>query len=102
MASADALPGTPDFVFYEQKVAVFVHGCFWHGCPRCYRRPHSSQAYWDEKVARNPIRDRRVESQLRCSGWNVVCLWECQLTPAKAPRTIARIERALRLAPSKF
>jgi DNA mismatch endonuclease (patch repair protein) len=89
------LSGTPDFMFAASKVAVFVHGCFWHGCPRCYRRPHSRQMYWDAKVARNRNRDRRVTRTLRESGWRVLRIWECQLTRKKMARTISRIRRAL-------
>jgi DNA mismatch endonuclease Vsr len=94
---ADALPGTPDFVFDNASLVVFVHGCFWHGCVRCYRRPKSSQTYWDHKVTRNRVRDRSVARALRSAGWRVLQIWECQLTPANAPRTISRIERALRV-----
>lgn len=91
----DALPGTPDFVFHKQKLVVFVHGCFWHGCHNCYRRPHSSQTYWDEKVARNRSRDRRVQAQLRRRGWNVLCFWECQLGVKKRARVLSKLRIAL-------
>src|SRR2546421_5953624 len=55
---ANELPGKPDFIFPEQRLALFVDGCFWHGCPKCYRRPHSHQDYWDGKVVYNKSRDR--------------------------------------------
>ena len=73
------LPGKPDFVFPARKLAVFVDGCFWHGCPRCYRRPKTSRAYWDRKVIRNSQRDRRNFAVIRRKGWRVIRIWEHQL-----------------------
>jgi DNA mismatch endonuclease (patch repair protein) len=93
---AKALPGTPDFVFAANKIAVFVHGCFWHGCPRCYRRPHSSRRYWDSKVAGNRARDLRVVAQLRRRGWKVIRFWECDLKPETTTRVMRRLQSALR------
>ena len=86
--------GKPDFVFPRAKLAVFVDGCFWHGCPKCYREPKSKKAFWREKVFRNRKRDRRVNKSLRETGWRVVRIWECQLekTPDKC---IHRIVDAL-------
>ena len=79
------LAGIPDFVFDKEKIAVFVDGCFWHGCPHCYRRPHSSRNYWDEKVKKNMARDKRVAAKLRRSGWSVLRVWEHSLSePEKA------------------
>lgn len=90
MNPADVL-GHPDFVFEEQNVAVFVDGCFWHGCVRCYRRPHSSQEYWDRKVARNKARDRKNRAALRRRGWAVVRIWEHEVaeSPARCANKIA-------------
>jgi len=96
--------GKPDFIFPKQRVAVFVDGCFWHrhtGCKFCYT-PKSRMEFWLPKFERNVARDLLVTRTLRKAGWRVVRIWECQLTPAKAPRTVKRIERALRVAPSKF
>lgn len=76
---ANELPGKPDFVFDEKRVAIFVDGCFWHGCPKCYRRPHSSQDYWDAKVQGNISRDRRNRSRLRRAGWRILRVWEHEL-----------------------
>ena len=69
---ADELPGKPDFVFIESNLAIFVDGCFWHGCPKCYRRPHSSQKYWDAKVLYNITRDQRNRARLRRIGWRII------------------------------
>ena len=74
-----SLPGTPDFVFSAAKLAVFVDGCFWHGCPKCYRRPSSSTEYWDAKVQRNRVRDRDSVASIRDLGWRVLRIWEHDL-----------------------
>jgi DNA mismatch endonuclease (patch repair protein) len=71
--------GKPDFVFRPQRIAVFVDGCFWHGCPKCYRRPRSNKKFWDAKIARNKTRDRRVNRELRKFVWRVVRIWEHDL-----------------------
>src|SRR5437016_12754435 len=73
------LPGKPDFVFREKRMVVFVDGCFWHGCPRCYRRPLSNLAYWDAKVLGNKKRDRRIKRTLQKLGWRVVRIWAHEL-----------------------
>src|ERR1700686_5489548 len=59
------LPGRPDFVFRSRKVAVFIDGCFWHGCPRCYRLPEDNRPYWKAKVHSNRQRERRRPRKLR-------------------------------------
>jgi DNA mismatch endonuclease, patch repair protein len=91
---ADDLPGKPDFVFVERKVAVFVDGCFWHGCKRCYRRPHSNQRYWDAKVVQNMSRDRRNRARLRRAGWQVMRIWEHEVA-ADLARVCARLKTQL-------
>lgn len=73
------LPGRPDFAFGQLRLALFVDGCFWHGCPKCYRRPDSNRKYWDAKIARNRARDREVRITLRRCGWRVLRIWEHQL-----------------------
>lgn len=73
------LAGRPDFAFQKEKLAIFVDGCFWHGCPRCYRRPTSRKRYWDAKYERNKRRDREVARKLRERGWNVLRIWEHQI-----------------------
>jgi len=77
------LLGRPDFVFRTSKVAVFVDGCFWHGCPRCYRPPRSNLEYWNAKHMRNRKRDRIVTKELRRMGWTVVRVWEHELRSPK-------------------
>ena len=71
--------GKPDFVFRGQRLLLFVDGCYWHGCPRCYRRPSSNTRYWDDKVRRNRARDAKTTAQLKQDGWLVLRIWEHQL-----------------------
>ena len=55
---------------------MFIDGCFWHGCPICYRAPQSNQKYWSQKLKKNIARDEKVNSQLTGLGWTVVRFWE--------------------------
>jgi DNA mismatch endonuclease (patch repair protein) len=73
------LAGHPDFVFKKSRIAVFVDGCFWHGCASCYQAPKTRPEFWQEKVRRNRKRDRVVNKLLRSLGWRVVRIRECQL-----------------------
>lgn len=82
------LPGKPDFVFRDKRVAVFVDGCFWHGCRKCYRQPKSNVEYWSKKVARNKQRDKQVSKQLRERGWFVMRIKEHTLR--RDPGYVAR------------
>lgn len=78
------LPGRPDFVFHRERVAVFVDGCFWHGCSRCIRKVKSNARFWSKKITRNRARDRRVSRDLRSKGWTVIRIWEHELRPSSA------------------
>lgn len=80
------LPGRPDIVYIGRKLAIFVHGCFWHGhgCPRGARVPKTNTAYWRAKIARNCARDAANAEALRALGWRVLTLWECELKDAAA------------------
>ncbi len=71
-----ALPGSPDIAFLGVCVAVFVDGCFWHGCPEHYTAPVANAEFWRTKLERNVARDRRVDAELADAGWTVVRLWE--------------------------
>jgi DNA mismatch endonuclease, patch repair protein len=70
-----SLLGHPDFIFRRQRLAVFVDGCFWHGCPRHCRVPRGNRQYWQRKIALNSARDRRVTRLLRSRGWRVLRIW---------------------------
>lgn len=87
------LPGLPDFVFPKLRLAVFVDGCFWHGCPTHYKRPKSRQDYWDAKVARNRARDRAVVLLLKRGGWRVIRVWEHEVRKGLPVRLRAAILR---------
>ena len=75
------LPGNPDIVLPGRKLAIFVHGCFWHGhdCARGARVPKQNRDYWLAKVARNTARDEAAQAALAAAGWRVVVLWECDM-----------------------
>jgi len=88
------LAGKPDFVFREQRLAVFVDGCYWHGCPRCYRPPESNAGYWSEKYKRNKRRDRRVSAMLRRNGWTVLRIWEHEVK-REPERVVKKIRNIL-------
>lgn len=88
-------PGRPDIAYVGRKVAVFVHGCFWHGCPYCRpRRPRSNKTFWDKKLDRNKERDARKVRDLRAAGWKVCTVWECRIRKA-LPEQVARVARSL-------
>jgi DNA mismatch endonuclease, patch repair protein len=75
------LPGTPDIVISSRKLAVFVHGCFWHrheGCPRS-TTPKTNRSFWEAKFAANVTRDERKRQELVDGGWTVFIAWECEL-----------------------
>jgi len=89
------LPGAPDIAMPGRKLAIFVHGCFWHGhdCARGSRVPKQNGDYWVAKVARNRARDIRSAEALAALGWRVLTLWECGL---KDPAALeARLRDAL-------
>ncbi len=71
--------GRPDFVFDRPKVAVFVDGCYWHGCRMCRSIPVTNRAFWSVKIARNRRRDRLVNLRLARAGWRVLRIWEHEL-----------------------
>lgn len=87
------LPGKPDLAFCRRRVAIFLDGCFWHGCPQHYTAPKTHFVYWSEKLRRNVERDRDMDAVLRSKGFRVVRLWQHELF---APdRAVARIVEAL-------
>jgi DNA mismatch endonuclease, patch repair protein len=87
--------GKPDFVFPKLKLAVFVDGCFWHGCPKHGTQPKGNRAFWKNKFARNIARDILVTKTLRRSGWRVLRIWEHELARKNEIRLLRRIQRAL-------
>jgi len=91
------LAGKPDFVFRRERLAVFVDGCFWHGCRWHLRMPKDNRAYWSPKIARNMRRDREINRQLRKAGWRTLRVWEHAL---KSSHSVAqRIKSGLKTRP---
>ncbi len=82
------LPGAPDIVMPGRKLAIFVHGCFWHGhdCSRGAREPKANADYWRGKIGRNRERDGETRARLAALGWRVEVIWECDLKDEAALR----------------
>lgn len=79
LANCPSLPGKPDILFEQPRLAVQVHGCFWHGCPRHFRLPKRNREWWSQKIAANKQRDARTTRALRRLGYRVMVVWECEL-----------------------
>jgi DNA mismatch endonuclease, patch repair protein len=92
--SLDETVVRPDLVFRSIKLAVFVDGCFWHGCPEHGTQPRANTAYWSEKLNRNRARDRRNDAALRLAGWTAMRIWEHE-EPAEAADRIEATVRGL-------
>lgn len=89
--------GTPDFFFRDQRLALFVDGCFWHECPVCNRRiPANRREFWENKIAANRKRDNRVHRQLRQQGYHVMRIWEHDLKKAKKQAWLKRLKTMIR------
>jgi len=97
-----SLPGKPDFAFPKQRVAIFVDGCFWHGCKRCRRNlgPSSNRSYWLLKIDSNVARDKKSAKALRTMGWISLQIWEHQLQRFPM-RCLKTIQNALAITPQK-
>lgn len=70
------LHGKPDITFPSRKIAIFIDGCFWHKCPKCYKKPKSNQKYWIPKIERNVERDKENIRNLKKLGWKTIRIWE--------------------------
>jgi DNA mismatch endonuclease (patch repair protein) len=70
----------PDIAFVSKKLAIFVHGCYWHHCPKCaFPIPKNNAAFWQAKFDRNTARDKQKRADLKKLGWQVISVWECDL-----------------------
>lgn len=87
--------GHPDFVFLEKRVAIFVDGCFWHGHNCRNTKPQDHAKYWNKKRENNIRHDAEVTNMFIERGWNVIRIWECQLTKKKAPEVLLAIQQAI-------
>jgi DNA mismatch endonuclease, patch repair protein len=83
--------GHPDFVFLKYRIAIFVDGCFWHGCKKCNRMPKSKISFWHNKIEKNKSRDKKCASLLSKLGWHVVRIWEHELKGNVLPNKIIRL-----------
>ena len=92
------LPGKPDIAYPGRRLAIFVHGCFWHGhdCPRGARMPKANADYWRAKIARNRARDAATLEALKAMGWRTAVGYECALRDREALRARLGAEFALR------
>lgn len=92
-----SVPGKPDIVMRPYRTAIFVNGCFWHGHEDCRkaRIPKSNIGFWEAKIDRNRRRDQENYRLLQENGWQVVVIWECQLTPTHIEHTMREVELLL-------
>ena len=90
----DDLPGKPDFYFEKQAIAVFVDGCFWHGCSKCGHIPKAHNEFWTTKIERNRKRHRKVARLLNQQGIRTIRFWEHQLRDS-LDNCVARIEKRI-------
>lgn len=92
------LPGKPDIVLPKYKTIIFVHGCFWHGHKNCKKAdlPESNRKLWNDKISGTKERDIIKEKQLKELGWNVLKIWQCELTPkAKMENTLTNLVKRI-------
>jgi len=88
--------GKPDIAFTKKKIAIFVHGCFWHRCPRCKRPiPKSNFEYWKDKFKKNISRDKRTFLELKKQKWIVFIVWECDIKNS-LKKTVNKINRTVK------
>lgn len=91
-----AVTGKPDVVFGKKRLAIFIDGCFWHGCPHCHRKlPQTNREYWTRKINRNIALAKSVNRQLRKEGWLVIRIWEHEI---RKPFTMEKIRATIQQA----
>ena len=87
--------GKPDFIFRQMRLALFVDGCFWHGCPKHATQPKNNAAFWRRKFATNKKRDVLVTRTLRRTGWRVLRIWEHELVRKNETQLVRRLAAAI-------
>ena len=94
------LLGSPDIVLPKYKTIIFVHGCFWHSHDKCpnSKLPASNLEYWNQKISKNKIRDKKNIFELKKSGWKVLTIWECEITIKNRTHTLNYIMKQIRQA----
>ncbi len=73
------LSGKPDIVFPKRKIVIFIDGCFWHKCPKCFKSPKTNKKFWLEKIEGNKRRDIKVNRHYKKMGWRIIRIWEHDL-----------------------
>jgi DNA mismatch endonuclease, patch repair protein len=91
--AVDGRSPRPDIVFTKRRIAVFVDGCFWHGCDEHAQRPRTNSGYWGPKIARNIERDAEQTARLEQAGWTVLRVWEHEPIEDVVSRVVALVER---------
>jgi DNA mismatch endonuclease, patch repair protein len=88
-----SLPGRPDIVLSRYKTVIFVHGCFWHGHADCkqFKLPRTRTDFWQDKISRNQTRDAAAITKLQAMGWQVIVIWECELTGQNGRARLVRL-----------
>lgn len=98
----EELPGRPDFYFEKAKIAIFVDGCYWHGCPKCGHIPKTRTAFWEAKIKRNQERDEMKNLELRKLGTKSLRIWEHELKSKKdLDKVIKKIDKLISLRARK-
>ncbi|MBR5677474.1 MAG: very short patch repair endonuclease [Paludibacteraceae bacterium] len=88
-----SVPGKPDIVMRKYRTAIFVNGCFWHGHERCklFVLPKTNTEFWQAKIEQNRTRDTRIYDELMLAGWQVIVIWQCNLTKQKLDPTMQQV-----------
>lgn len=92
------LPGKPDIVFPKRKIAIFIDGCFWHKCLKCFPVLSTTKRYWVRKIQSNIQRDIRINKELRAAGWRVIRIWEHEMGSGLS-RRIRQIKKLFETPP---
>lgn len=92
------LPGCPDIVLQKYKTVIFVNGCFWHGHANCkyFVWPQNNAEFWRKKIESNVLRDQKKTELLRCNGWHVIVVWECQLKTKNRQETLKILAKEIK------
>ncbi len=85
------IKGSPDIIILEKSLAIFIHGCFWHACKKCYRKPMNNKEFWENKIVKNLERDKRNKKQLEKDGWKTLVIWECEIPRNNPNKEIRKI-----------
>lgn len=90
-----SLPGRPDIVMKKWRTVIMINGCFWHGHECNKRRPATNAQFWQDKINRNRERDARNQALLQAARWNVIVIWECQLSTKNRAKTLRELDIVL-------